>query len=137
MATKKDVLERKKEASEKVSTQVRTLGVGVLAVTWGLLASDSVIALQIATTLRVSLMVIGVMAVIAILLDFLQFVLAHEIAKSMLVEMEAKKLQEIEYDYTKLTYRLMYGFYNWKQIVLSIATLYLICILGWYVWYHS
>ncbi len=133
MATKNNVLDRKKESSDKISAQVRTLGVGILALTWGLLASDSAIAKQMATTLRMPLLRAGTLAVLVILLDYMQYFFAHEVARLLLNQMERDGLNEGQYNYKSWPYRLMYWLFYGKQALLLLVTVYLLCNIGWFV----
>src|SRR2546430_2655418 len=99
MASEAEILARKKEMSDKISTQVRTLGVGILALTWGLTVSDSAIAKDITAKLKMPLLWVGTLAIGVIFLDFLQYVCSYEVARRLLNYMEANKLTVGEYDY--------------------------------------
>lgn len=126
MASEADILARKKDMSDKISTQVRTLGVGVLALTWGIMVSDSTIAKEMTSRLRVPFLVIGTLAVLVILLDFLQYVVGYEVARRLLRDMEARKATEGEYDYGAWSYRLQSVLFYGKQLILLVATFYLL-----------
>jgi hypothetical protein len=126
MASEADVLARKKDMSDKISTQVRTLGVGILALTWGLAVSDSAIAKEMTSKLRMPLLWTGTLAIGVILLDFLQYFCSHEVARLLLNRMERDKVKDAEYDYRSPLYRLQYALFYGKQILLAVTTFYLL-----------
>jgi hypothetical protein len=119
VVTKKDVLDRRKEMSDKISTQVRTLSVGLLAFTWGLLVSDSALAKEMTASLKWHLLVIGGMAIVVVLLDFLQYSFGHEVALKLLRQMEVSKAKEGEYNYDDPLWRLQNWLFYAKQVLLS------------------
>jgi hypothetical protein len=126
MASEAEILARKKDMSDKISTQVRTLGVGILALTWGLAVSDSAIAKEITVRLRMPLLWVGTLAIGVILLDFLQYVCSYEVARRLINYMEANKLTDGEYDYSSVLYRLQSVLFYGKQILLAAGAFYLI-----------
>jgi hypothetical protein len=126
MASEADILARKKDMSDKISAQVRTLGVGILALTWGLTVSDSAIAKEMTAKLKMPLLWVGTLAIGVILLDFLQYVCAYEVARRLINQMEANKQTEGEYDYKSLLYKLQSVLFYGKQILLAAASFYLL-----------
>ncbi len=92
MVTKETVLSDLRDVTDKVSSQVRTVAIGVLAVTWGLLVGDSSVAKAIATQLRGSLVLLGAASVLVLFLEFLQYVAGYRSTKNLLRVMEAKKV---------------------------------------------
>lgn len=125
MASEADILARKKDMSDKISAQVRTLGVGILALTWGLTISDSAIAKEMTAKLKMPLLWVGTLAIGVILLDFLQYVCSYEVARRLMNQMEANKQTEGEYDYKSLLYKLQSILFYGKQILLAAASFYL------------
>jgi hypothetical protein len=126
MATKADILARKKDMSDKISTQVRTLGVGILALTWGLTISDSAIAKEMTVKLKMPLLWVGTLAIGVVLLDFLQYVCAYDVARRLLNYVEANSLAEGEYDYTSPLWILQSVLFYGKQLLLAAASFYLL-----------
>ena len=126
MATEAEILARKKDMSDKISAQVRTLGVGILALTWGLTVSDSAIAKEITAKIKMPLLWVGTLAIGVILLDFLQYVCSYEVARRLINQMEAKKQAEGEYDYKSLLYKLQSVLFYGKQVLLAAASFYLL-----------
>jgi hypothetical protein len=133
MASEKDILDRRKEMSDKISTQVRTLGIGLLAFTWGIVVSDSAVAKGIAADLKWHLLLIGCLAIVVILADFLQYACGHQVALRTLRKMEADGKDSAEYDYTDPFWIWQTRFFNIKQIVLIVATVYLLAAIVTYL----
>jgi hypothetical protein len=129
MVTEKEVLERKQEMSDKISTQVRTVGIGLLAFTWGLLVSDSAIARSIAEPLKWHLLVISLLAILVVFLDFFQYVLGHETARKLIRQMERQSTGEGQYDYGSRLWKFQYYFFYAKQIGVTVAAVYLLAVI--------
>ena len=133
MASEKDILDRRKEMSDNISTQVRTLGIGLLAFTWGLVVSDSAVAKSITSDLKWHLLLIGCLAIVVILADFLQYACGHQVALRTLRKMEADGKDSAEYDYKDPFWIWQTRFFNIKQIVLIVATVYLLAAIVTYL----
>ena len=133
MASEKEILDRRKEMSDKISTQVRTLGVGILALTWGLVVSDSAIAKSITAALKWHLLLIGAFAMSVILADFLQYACGHEVARRTLRKMESAHADSAQYDYRDPFWIWQTRFFYLKQITLLAATTYLLIAIITYL----
>ncbi|MGC2743821.1 MAG: hypothetical protein WA672_11580, partial [Candidatus Angelobacter sp.] len=88
MANQKDVLERLHFITDRLSTQVRTLGLGILVVTWGIFIGDSPTARDMSHGLKVPLLLAGAGSILAMLLDFLQYVAGYLDAQTTLRTLE-------------------------------------------------
>jgi hypothetical protein len=123
------IIEELQWLSDRISTQVRTLGISLLAITWGLIIAQPQIAGPLPDDLKKSLLIVGVLALAAIICDFLQYSVAYLNNKALLDNMEDKKLDEAAYDYTATTYKLR-GFFFWaKQVLLIIACAWFLIII--------
>jgi hypothetical protein len=71
-------------------------------------------------------MAIGALAILSLLLDFLQYASGYRNAHSLLRDVEDKGETEGQYDYTSLSYRLQGFCFRAKQVVLIIATVWLL-----------
>jgi hypothetical protein len=132
---KEKILSQLDVVSDKLSTQVRTTTLGVLALTWGLLVGDSPTAQAISLKLRPSLVVLGGAAVFVLFLDFLQYFAAYLNVSEIRAQMEEKGLQETEYDYRSATHRLRIFFFWAKMIALMLTVVGLLLVLGrWVLW---
>src|SRR4029077_18163031 len=98
MATKKELLERKHFVSDRLSTQVRTISVGTLAVSWGILIGESKTAQDMAGALRVPLMLVGAISILALLFDFLQYAAGYSDVSAVVRKMEKAGEQEAGFD---------------------------------------
>ena len=115
--------------SDRISTQVRTLGTVLVAITWGLIIGKPELAGPIPQGIQKQLLMIGVLALGAMLIDFLQYVLAYANNKNLLGDMETQKLEKKEYDYSAVTYRLRNLCFWVKQVVLLIASLWFLILI--------
>ena len=121
MPTIKDIVNELQWLSERISTQVRTLGISLIAIAWGILIGQPEIAGSIPDALKKSLLIVGILALGAMVCDFLQYFFAYLNNHRMLRKMENEKLAEAYYNYGAILYR-MRGFFFWfKQILLVVA----------------
>src|SRR6266849_5677865 len=118
MIPKADVLKELDVVTDKISTQVRTTAIAVLALTWGLLVGDSATAKDIALQLRPELVVLGAASVCVLFLDFLQYFAGYFSTRKLLDEMENTNANEGEYSYGTFYYRLRVFFFWAKQVFL-------------------
>lgn len=85
MAALKDILERRKEVSDKISTQVRTLSVSFLAVVWLFLVPGKEGAPVFPFPLDKNLLLnAGLLAVLAMVVDYLQYAFAYLAAHDLI-----------------------------------------------------
>ena len=129
MATKLKIVEELQWLSDRISTQVRTVGLGLLAITWGLLISQPQINGPIPDSVKKNLLIIGVLALSAIVCDFLQYLFAYLNNRLMLRKIENEKLDEANYDYGAINYRLRGLFFWLKQILLIVACIWFFVII--------
>ena len=136
MANKKDVLERLHFVTDRLSTQVRTLGLGILAVTWGVFIGDSPTAKNMSHVLKVPLLLAGAGSILAMLLDFLQYVAGYLDAQATLRTLEDSAKEDVKFDTRSLTYRLQTVFFTAKQWSLTSATIVLLGAIAYYLICH-
>jgi hypothetical protein len=136
VANKKDVLERLHFVTDRLSTQVRTLGLGILAVTWGVFIGDSPTAKDMSHGLKVPLLLAGAGSILAMLLDFLQYVAGYLDAQTTLRTLEHSDKEDVKFDPHRLTYRLQSVLFTTKQWSLTIATIMLLGAIAYYLMYH-
>jgi len=129
MTDKSDVIAEINFLTETLSTQVRTVALGVLVLTWGLLIGDSSFTAAIATDIKPQLLGIGLCAVASMFLDFLQYICGYLVSKGMLEKMEGKGNKETQYDYKAISYRLRLYLFNAKCWLLSATVVWLIAVL--------
>lgn len=129
MASKQDVLDRQKEVTDKISTQVRTIAAGLIVFTWGIYTGTADITVELAKKFSPLLIAVDALCVAAILADFLQYLCAYQVVKDALHKLRAGNLQDVKYDDTTLTFRCQNYFFTAKQVLLAAATALMGCTL--------
>jgi hypothetical protein len=130
MVIKKDILTALDDVTDKLSSQVRTTALGVLALSWGLLVGDSPAAKAISADFRAILVVLGGASVAVLFLDFLQYFAGYFSTKRVLDEVEDKGEDQGEYDSSSLAYQLRRFFFWAKQFALMLTVVTLLVTLG-------
>lgn len=133
MVCKQDIIKEMDFLSDRISTQVRTVALGLLGITWGVLIGKSDVALGIARSIGKNLMVIGGIAILAMFLDFLQYFFGYWYTYSLFNDMEKTNKEEVKYKYSDVRYRLRTCLYWVKQITLMIGVLWFIVVLFVYL----
>ena len=110
-------------SSDRMSAQVRTITLGLLIVSWGLLIGESTLSKEISAESRTSLLLVGLMAVLTMVLDFLQYVFAYWDSNRLHGEAEQSGKTEAKYNKNSWSYKLRMGLFWAKQIlvVLTVA----------------
>ena len=129
MPTKKTIIEELQWLSDRISTQVRTLGIGLLAITWGLLITKPDIVYPLSENLKKNLLIVGIVALMAMVYDFLQYFFAYLNTRRLLGKTEREKLTEVHYDYSAIYYKLRNFFFWAKQIFLLIACVWFFIVI--------
>src|SRR6266566_3397822 len=111
MATKEKILDDLNFITDRISTQVRTLALGVLGFIWGIIISDSPIAKSIAEPLHAQLLGIAGGALLTMFLDFSQYVAGYESTVSVLAVMEKTHAAEGAYNYRSWWFRFRTFFF--------------------------
>jgi hypothetical protein len=130
MAQKRDVLDQLTSVSDRLSTQVRTVALGILALTWGLLVGDSAAAKDISSHWRGNLVALGGLAVLVMFLDFLQYVAGYHNVRALQEKMEKESLEEVRFDDTSWSWKLRLFFFHAKQWALAINVTWLLTVLS-------
>ena len=129
MPTIEKIVEELHWLCDRISTQVRTMSISLLIITWGFLIGKPEISQPLPSWLKKNLLVIGIFALIAMFGDFLQYFFGLWNVDSLRKSMEDKKQTEAEYDYDTITYKLR-GFFFWfKLILVLIACLWFLAVI--------
>lgn len=108
------------EVSNLISSRVRSLMLGVIAVVWALVvAADD--AFQISAHLEKQLFICGGIAVLAMCIDYVQYVFGYSMTRQVLAQFEAGKNQDGVYDYSDWRYRGRVIAFWAKQLVALAA----------------
>ena len=130
MATLKEVLERKKEVTDKISIQVRTISAALIVFTWSIFSSvDSSKAAEIRKVFTPFLLLIDIFAILALAADFLQYVCAQRVVENALSVPESKSSGNYLYDDEWPSYRAQNWAFLLKQIFCATAVLLTILII--------
>jgi len=110
--------------SDRLSTQVRTLAVGCLAVAWGLIVSppDSI------RTHPRALLAIAGLAIFALMLDLAQYIFGYLNTTRLLGKIERERVV-VKYSKTALLWRLRVKCFWGKLLVTLLAAICLIILL--------
>lgn len=131
MATKEKIIDDLNFVTDRLSTQVRTLALGVLTFVWGIIISDSELAKSIAQPLNSQLLGIAGGAILTMLLDFLQYVAGYLNTARLLTGVERAGATEGTYNYHSWGFRFRRFFFWTKVGVVIITVLALLRILAW------
>jgi|SRR5271155_2763536 len=127
------VIERLEKVSDRISAQVRTLGLGTLAFTWGLLVGQSAVANDIAKSLRWHLLLIGALTIAALLLDFLQYVSGYFVANNLRATMEREHKDWGKFRYKSFPYRVQSFCFVAKQVLMIVTAIWLVIAIVVYL----
>jgi len=116
-------------ATDRLSTQIRTLTLGVLALVWLFLSGGKDIpALKLRAGNRQLLAIAG-LCVLTFLIDAVQYWALYRSANTVRREAEGHNRKEAEYDEASLVRRLQHGCFWAKQTTALLATIWLLLIL--------
>lgn len=128
MVTKREIFEDLGFNSDRISSQVRAIGIGLLVITWGLLIGQFP-GIELTSCLKKNLMGIGAVAIAIMFLDFLQYVCGYWNADALRKQMEKEGKSEIEYDYGTRLYKLRGSLFWIKQLLLAAGVVWFFIIL--------
>jgi hypothetical protein len=129
MPSKKEFLERRHFFSDRISSQVRIVSIGILATAWGLLTETVKLPNTNIESLSSWLILTIVGAILAVCCDALQYVCAYINVHNLLSEMENKGLQDADYNYDSNAYKLSDFFFRAKQVLLGATALLFIVLM--------
>src|SRR2546423_1300308 len=123
------VYERLDFVSDRLSTQIRTLTLGVLALVWLFLsAGKNAPAISLIAGNK-QLLGIATLCVLTLLLDASQYWASYVSSNAVRKEVESKNLTQADYDETSFLRRLQVGCFWAKQFTAIVATAWLLLIL--------
>jgi hypothetical protein len=115
-------------ATDRLSTQIRTLVFGILALVWLFLSgSKDVPALKIGS--KYQLLGVAFLCVLTLLIDAVQYWSYYMSSNSVRRTAEAQNKKEAEYDETSLLRRLQRGSFWAKQVTALLATIWLLILI--------
>jgi uncharacterized membrane protein YjjP (DUF1212 family) len=132
MATLDDAKKKLDELSAQVSTIVRTVAAGVLAIVWIFLSGDADSPPLLSAVPAWLLAFIALLAISSITFDLLQYVTAYEQVSKARTAAKSAGLKEVDYSDTPLK-EWRYRFYKWKYYAAIASAILLIGSVGWAV----
>ncbi|MBJ6980377.1 hypothetical protein [Luteimonas sp. MC1572] len=127
-----DAKKKLDELSAQVSTIVRTVAAGVLAIVWLFLSGDSDSPPLLSAVPAWLMALIALLAISSITFDLLQYVTAYEQVSKARTAAKKAGLQEVDYSDSPLK-DWRYRFYAWKYYAAIASAVLLIASVGWAV----
>ncbi len=133
MSTVKEVLDRQKEVTDRISSQVRTLALSFLAVIWLFLIPGQDTPVLPHPLNNGLLMGAGATALLAMVIDFGHYVAAYLSVQHTLNSIpEGQDVEKFtfEYDYSLFRYRAQYWCFWGKQLLVAVSFI-LLAVAFW------
>ncbi len=132
MATQLEILAREKDVTDKISTQVRTISVGLIVFTWSIYnASEHTLASGMKSVLAPLFLVVDFLCIGALFADFLQYVFAKVAVENSLNQPIDAKNDIYGYNDDWISYKAQYWSF-WLKIVLCGLAILFACFLTAY-----
>jgi len=132
MATQNEILAREKDVTDKISTQVRTISVGLIVFTWSIYNSaENTLAAAMRNVLAPLFLVVDILCIAALSADFIQYVCAKVSVENSLNQPIDAANDVYGYHTGWLSYKGQYWAF-WAKIVLCGLAIALACVLTAY-----
>jgi hypothetical protein len=118
-----------KTVADTISTQIRTIAVGVLAVVWLLLTRGDQAPVLSKQPDRTLLLVCAVLCIVTLVADYLQYFFGYSNSRAVLKAAEDQGHTETSYNYTAVRYVLRTVFFWIKQLLAMAAVVVLLLVL--------
>lgn len=119
------IIEELQFISNRISKQVRTISISVLAIVWLFLAGGSDTPVLPSTPNKSLLFISGSFAMAVLLIDYFQYLFAYINSDQLRRKAENANKKKAAYDYTALLYRLRITAFWLKQILTLAAVSFL------------
>ena len=116
-------------ATDRLSTQIRTLTLGDLALVWLFLSGNKEVPLLKLGGSTDPLLLIASLCVITLLIDAIQYWAYYYSSKAVRIKAEAAGEEEAEYDESTFLFRVQMGSFWLKQFTAMLATLWLLVLI--------
>ena len=130
MASKKDIQADIDFLSDRISTQVRTIALSVIAIAWLFLVGGKDAPILRVPPSHAVLLWAGALSFGALVVDYLQYLMGYLDGRRVLRKGERENVAEFRYDYTSATYRLRAYFYWGKQVLVIAGVVALAFAIG-------
>lgn len=125
-----DAKKKLDELSAQVSTIVRTVAAGVLAIVWLFLSGDSNSAPLLSAVPAWLMVIVALLAIISITFDLMQYVTAYEQVRKARTAAKNAGLTEVTYSSDSPQKVWRYRFYRWKYCAAILAAVLLVVSVG-------
>lgn len=129
-ATYQEVLTRLATVSSRISDILRTLGIGTVLFCWGLFTADKGLAQNVADYHRLWVVATAAMAILGLLFDLLQAIVAYWVANRLRFHMERNNLAAAPYPYADKLYRSQTFFFAAKSVLMPVSAASIIALLA-------
>ena len=137
MPHREEILERWNFFADRMSTQVRTIAIGLLATAWALLIGKLEVTRNMVAELETHFFLIGALAIFTLVLDFLQYLSGFLNTHKLVAKMDRHNLDEADYEYDVL-YKLNDIFFWAKQVsIIACAFWFIGCLIAYYFFMNS
>ena len=122
------IISEKNFVTDRISTQVRIIAVGLLATTWSLLIGQVNIFINTLQYFRVHFILISIIAIIVLMFDFLQYECSYLNINKKIKLMNDKDLTKADYEEDNY-YKCSQFFFIAKKYILYIGVVYFIGLM--------
>jgi hypothetical protein len=129
LASLEKIQERLSTVSDRLSTQARTLAIGLIAFFWTILTSESSLAKKFSQSFKTQLLGVAGLAILALLFDFLHYAVGYRYANIVRKNAEESEDKEAEYDYTHPLYRMQNLCFLLKQVCVVSGSVWLLVLI--------
>jgi hypothetical protein len=129
MPDKKELIDELNWITEKISSQVWTLNLGILGTTWTLLIATTNTKLQFQ---QAEAFPILFLCIASLTCEMLQYLSGYANDRRLLRDVEARNAQTFDYDPAALLYRLRMFFFYVKILTTVVAAVFLL----WKIFSH-
>ena len=121
----KDIISEKNFVTDRISTQVRIIAIGLLATTWSLLIGQVNIFINILPYFRIHFILISILAIMTLVFDYSQYIFSYFNIKKKIKNMKFENSNEADYD-KDIYYKFSIFFFITKQLTLMVGVVYFI-----------
>lgn len=111
------VYEDLKQVGDRISTQVRGIAFGLLALAWLFLTGGDRAPTLSSPPSRTLLVWVAVVSIITLVVDYFQYLMGYLNSSSVRIAAEKAGETKIQYDYRDIRYRLRTFFFWLKQLL--------------------
>jgi hypothetical protein len=120
MPALENIIKELEFVSDRLSSQARTIAIGLLALSWTILVGESTTLRSLAANLRPRLLIVAVLAISALIFDFLQYLFGYIGVNQTRKKAENARASSMEYNYQALPWRFRTISF-WIKLLLTLG----------------